>query len=1323
MATARNVFIKSKMNKDLDDRLLGKGEYRDALNVNISKSEASDVGALENVLGNKLITNLGLTGKNLEIIGYYADEFNDNIYFFITDYCDTSSDGITNFAPFGSTHKIISYNINTGSVNTLCSGRFLNFSTTNRIENVDVIEDLIFWTDNRNQPRKINTTKALSDPNFYNNEDKISVTKYYPYSTPKVYESFEITGYSTPTNATNFHVAGGTLIVSDSSILRAGDYIKLPAVNNQTGVIRIKQIYSSTAVIITSNVPADLTFGSSGSPATITILRPTSADKTSKFTSPSIYAKLAALPNVANPMGFIQINGFDMPPYPGMELSSPRFEKGTTVVSINQTTAPITVQFTPAINNSPQRFEAGDFVTFSDPNSEYDANFPGDKLAIEDKFIRLAYRFRFNDNEYSLVSPFTQPIFIPKQDGYFSTFFNKVGDRDNLISQETQTVNNTIINWFENKVNQTQLDVEMPVAVNQLSQEFDVKQIQIIYKESDGLAFRVLETIEIEDNRIANNSTKNFKYTYQGKKPVRTLPESDTVRVFDKSPLRAQTQSVSGNRVIYGNFIDKATPPNELDFYVGVSPKFGVQEQYTCFSTVAYPNHTLKQNRTYQVGIVLADRYGRQSDVIVSKFKSQTIEFPVSSGNFFGGSTVYAPYLDSSVDIRTWFGNSLKLLWQSAIPENINTPGYPGLYRSGKYTVTVDSTTNNVITISESIPVEVSVGDILVAFPSGNQTFLSIKSFDYANKTITVNENISLNQGQQVDIYGQANPLGWYTYKVVVKQLAQPYYNLYLPPALAGNPTFKRIPTGAITPSTNTIANGVSKQYYNAEYSYTGTTGSGAEFRVSVGGGGTVATVFVTVAGSGYKSGDTFVFDTTQFGTSATPATGDLVVTLTSAILLEDPAPNELTSSFITLLSDNINKLPPDLAEVTPEQTQFRTSDDILFPRTASPFPTGTSGDPANLMNGVQYYLGTDSFNVGNYAKLNATTLPTTTTPRLVAKGIFKATSNPTTAELVTTGDGFGAVSDSSIFPGEVGADFNIERFGQPLSVLEVQPPFSNIDIYYETSTVGLISELNQAINDASVNDTPFEIRINKQPPQQGQSYAFNESRANLTDVIAGPFYSYNASGALLSNATMSLSSVFDTAGNNVTNEFSLVADSGGYSLLCSVRKYYGANASLRNWTYNILVENVSLGITYSNTLSETGGLSNTAPSLNNAPNNQSTSGTTGIVNPATGGSSAYIEALNGAVGQSERQQEIAWSVSASIGTTDYSSKFDYTFGSNGDIDPQNPANLNRLRYTNLTVVGTYTVVITVTDGGGATASHTFSFTKNNPEQEGSGSS
>ena len=51
MAQALNTFIKSKLNKDLDARLMPQGEYRDALNIQVSKSEGSSVGSLENVLG------------------------------------------------------------------------------------------------------------------------------------------------------------------------------------------------------------------------------------------------------------------------------------------------------------------------------------------------------------------------------------------------------------------------------------------------------------------------------------------------------------------------------------------------------------------------------------------------------------------------------------------------------------------------------------------------------------------------------------------------------------------------------------------------------------------------------------------------------------------------------------------------------------------------------------------------------------------------------------------------------------------------------------------------------------------------------------------------------------------------------------------------------------------------------------------------------------------------------------------------------------------------------------------------------------------------
>ena len=63
MAEVKNAFIKSKMNKDLDSRLIPSGEYRNALNAQVSKSEGADVGALESVLGNSsFIDFIALTG-------------------------------------------------------------------------------------------------------------------------------------------------------------------------------------------------------------------------------------------------------------------------------------------------------------------------------------------------------------------------------------------------------------------------------------------------------------------------------------------------------------------------------------------------------------------------------------------------------------------------------------------------------------------------------------------------------------------------------------------------------------------------------------------------------------------------------------------------------------------------------------------------------------------------------------------------------------------------------------------------------------------------------------------------------------------------------------------------------------------------------------------------------------------------------------------------------------------------------------------------------------------------------------------------------------
>ena len=71
------------MNKDLDERLVPSGEYRDAMNIQVSTSEGSDVGAIENILGNEIITSDPLVDAGSACVGSVADEANDCLYYLV----------------------------------------------------------------------------------------------------------------------------------------------------------------------------------------------------------------------------------------------------------------------------------------------------------------------------------------------------------------------------------------------------------------------------------------------------------------------------------------------------------------------------------------------------------------------------------------------------------------------------------------------------------------------------------------------------------------------------------------------------------------------------------------------------------------------------------------------------------------------------------------------------------------------------------------------------------------------------------------------------------------------------------------------------------------------------------------------------------------------------------------------------------------------------------------------------------------------------------------------------------------------------------------
>ena len=885
MAEVKNAFIKSKMNKDLDARLIPQGEYRDAVNIQVSKSEGDDVGALENVLGNVSRADFEADSgvSNLTCIGYLVSEFNSTVYLFFTDYTDPYNTPTPTYNP-SAKNFIYACNLTSNpnptapaTITKLVQGAFLNFSTNRPIIGVNVLEDFLFWTDNRNQPRKINVSFAFNNGiTYYSNEDNISVAKYYPYEP--------------------------ILLIKESALSPGNEECAM---------------YDAFSEFIPLNQ------GSGGVPTA---------------------------PNVNNPY--------------------------------------------------------------------YDNNFPGDPQFLEDKFVRFSYRFKFEDGEYSLIAPFTQPCFIPKQDGYF------------LEGDEEQTFASTIVDFMENKVNKIDLQIPLPVAANDLSSDFHVAEIDIIYKESDGLALQVVETIPIAD---ITGTDPVFEYTYLSQKPYKTLPDDEITRVYDKIPVKALGQEIISNRVVYSNFQDKHTPPSFIKYQVGANEKYlptGSPAYVNAKTTIEYPNQTLKQNRNYQVGVVLSDRYGRQSTVILSNDQN-----PSTGG--FGADTIYLPYRDVN-DSVTYLGDSLKLSFNDPIQSNKNEAFLtPGLYND------------------------------------------SVNSANY-------------------------NPLGWQTFKIVVKQIQQEYYNVYSAGAMKGLP-------------------------YDYNTSFPGQPG----------------------------------------GSNNT--------------------------SFITLINDNINKVPRDLTEIGPQDKSFRSSV-VLFGRV-----NNTNNVFSNIGN--EQYIPTnerlsfttnviedlfDLFDVLQFEQAPGSGVEPITSTDNPYHGFFKSDSNPFVAEFITTQtsvDQFGIENDyNTTTPNNEFKDI------ENLAVFETAPTVSRLDLYYETSTSGLIEDLNAAVGSSSGGASSI-----------GSFSYFQDESFQIGDAVASGFEFLNFGGVPLGGASATLISVIDNSGSstNRASEFSLVSISTTeWELRTNALFYYGANAGADE-SYTFTFE-VTFG-TATSTLTETGNLENINPTINNS--------------------------------------------------------------------------------------------------------------------------
>jgi hypothetical protein len=168
MKIKRN-FIKGRMNTMFDERLIPNGEYVSAMNIRVSSTEESEMGAIENAKGNEQITTLGYRDDDLSAdavcIGSVADSARDTIYWCVHDPSNpTVLSGVLDM--------IVSYNVVSGtliyhvisSTHPSGTGTVLNFSEEYRVNAMDIIEDYLIINDDNNPPRIFNTKRFYNEP-------------------------------------------------------------------------------------------------------------------------------------------------------------------------------------------------------------------------------------------------------------------------------------------------------------------------------------------------------------------------------------------------------------------------------------------------------------------------------------------------------------------------------------------------------------------------------------------------------------------------------------------------------------------------------------------------------------------------------------------------------------------------------------------------------------------------------------------------------------------------------------------------------------------------------------------------------------------------------------------------------------------------------------------------------------------------------------------------------------------------------------------------------------------------------------------------------
>ena len=189
----------------------------------------------------------------------------------------------------------------------------------------------------------------------------------------------------------------------------------------------------------------------------------------------------------------------------------------------------------------------------------------GQENFLETRFICFAYRYKYENGEYSATSQWSAPAFIPKPFNFSVESFLNEG--------MTNSANSAIITYNSGG----------PLVVG----------IDLLFKKADGNLIRVIEKLDKKNLGILDNEEEEYQFT--NSKIFTVLSESELLRLYDNVPRFAKAQTIMGNRLIYGNYVegydlvDDVGSPVMFDYSVNlVSLPIGLKELDTSLGNGTY---------------------------------------------------------------------------------------------------------------------------------------------------------------------------------------------------------------------------------------------------------------------------------------------------------------------------------------------------------------------------------------------------------------------------------------------------------------------------------------------------------------------------------------------------------------------------------------------------------------------------------------------------------------------------------------------------------------------------------------------------------------